>query len=104
MRRNNTLLCLVAVLAAGCHHAVNVVFVDVDRILIQEKLPEPPAVTLPNPPATDSTIVKIVPGSPARTLKDPANTPHLNVAEMFRADQARALIELQRRLRQFYNS
>jgi hypothetical protein len=45
-----------------------------------------------------------MPEVPERTLRDPSNNPHLNVTDMFRAEQRKALDSLQKRLRRFYDS
>src|SRR5665213_258832 len=103
MRRNSLLPIPLLLLAAGCRHGETMVYVDLKQILNEQKPLAPTVIPLPIPPTVRSSVVKTVPELPARELKDPSNTPQLNVAEMFRSEQAKALVTLQRRLRQYYD-
>ena len=99
-RRIPVLIC-VAILG-GCNHSSNSVYVDVDQVLGQESAPLA-AEPLPNPPPTRPALTETAPGAPATLIDDPANAPKQSVQEMFQAEQATALADLQRRLRQFYH-
>src|SRR5580692_4873452 len=104
MRQNSICaLAIAASIALGCSHPEKVVYVDLDRVASDQIAASPGVANLPNPPATPKPIVKTIEGSPARVLKDPANTPRLNLKETFQAEHSKALLALQRRLRQFYN-
>ncbi len=105
MRKVNAgIVLLLSVLATGCRHGHEVVFVDVDRITAAHISPSQKDLKLPEPPRSTLFITKKLESLPSVTLKDPSNTPHLNVREMFREEQRKAYEGLHRRLRQFYNS
>jgi len=103
MQRNSPIPVLIcAAILAGCNRSSSSVYVDVEQVLRQENAPWA-AVPLPSPPPTRPVLTETAPGEPATLIEDPANTPKQSVQEMFQAEQASALADLQRRLRQFYH-
>ncbi len=105
MVRNRLALGIVAALAAaGCKSANTTVFVDLNAV--QAQLPESVTASIetPQPPAARPERISTIPRIPAIDVSDPANAPRQTVQGMFEAEQAKAFAELQRRLRQFYDS
>ena len=104
MQRNRRFATLIPLLAlAGCHQSSPLVYVDLDAVQAQSKQSVPSKILIPSPPETRPGFSETVPGEPAVSIPDPSSASTRNVQEMFRAEQAAALAELQRRLRQFYH-
>ena len=93
-----------AFIAVGCSFSQEKVFVNDNSILSQDRLTSPIGVSTPTGPTRQAGITEFVPSVPAKLLKDPSNTPKLNVREIFESEQSKAFEELRRRLRQFYDS
>ncbi len=104
MRKVSLTAVSIAFLTIGCSFSKEKVFVDENTILSHDKVSVPPNVSVPKGPIREPGISEFIPGLPAKVLKDPSNTPKLNVREIFEAEQAKAFEELKRRLRQFYST
>lgn len=104
MRRARIVLFAVAI-AGGCQKpTTTAVYVNLDRLLAQGTRVAPVGVPLPTVPRPLGNVIEQVPGSGAIAIRDPSNTPRLNVREMFQQEQSKAVDTLQRRLRQYYGS
>lgn len=90
-------------LLAGCAPAPKPVTVDESAILAAERLGRAAPVTLPKPPGPVASTQTVVPGRPARALRDPSNTGGLDIRGLILQEQERAYQALLRRLRGYYD-
>lgn len=104
MQRNRPIPALIILICVGgCRRSTNEVYVDLDRILQRAEPVGSIPTAVPSPPATRPELTESILGAPGVSLADPATAPSLNVQQMFKDEQAKALVELQRRLRQLYH-
>ena len=91
-------------LLTGCHRNPQPVYVDMEEVMRMDPAPEFPENVIPNPPVTRPLLIETIPGEPETFIQDPSNVPRQSVQEMFNREQAKALQDLERRLRQFYEN
>jgi hypothetical protein len=94
----------VVVLLSGCQPQRTQVYVDTTRIASSEASPPVSQISPPVPPNYSQSLAGKTLELPEHILRDPSNTPKLNVQEMFDREQAKSFDALSKRLREFYRS